>query len=492
MAEELESLWQKLTVTNEEEVSVNLGKECTRATNERGNNCLVMKVLSHRGIMLDALRKNLRMLWKPNKSIQISLIDEEMYLVEFDDEKDKRRVMDMSPWHYEKQLVLLQCFEGDKDPKDILFQWSPFWVQMYNLPLKHRTRETSLAIGASLGEVLEVDVADSGVQWRKCLRVQVKIDVTRRLIRGRKAKVEDGVDRWVLFKYERLPNFCYQCGMLDHDLKECPKSKGDDRNIVMAELQYGAWMRGDPVKRLGWEPHLTKKSGGDDTRGKTNGGNVRIPMVQSPRSSAIGSGKVKLGVQFLGERTGENTTKVSEIGVSDKRELQENSKGRKLNKPPTEDSPILVKVGEDRAQATNEKEGSRHKETKSGEKEYPAFKFELGPTDRIGEALVGSDLISKEEGPMAMTYELDSGWVAESLGPSSGHWKRRARVGQAKGKEKMESPVQMKRGMVIPSGVLDQNGLGRKRRKVEKKGGEGDAEENGKVGGVAVAATQHR
>ena len=62
MAEELESLWQNLMVTDEEEVSVNLGKECTRATNERGNNCLVMKVLSRRGIMLDALRKNLRML----------------------------------------------------------------------------------------------------------------------------------------------------------------------------------------------------------------------------------------------------------------------------------------------------------------------------------------------------------------------------------------------------------------------------------------------
>ena len=121
MAEELELLWQKLTVTDEEEVSVNLGRECTRATKERGNNCLVMKVLSRRGITLDALRKNIRMLWKSNKSIQISLIEEEMYLVEFDDERDKRRVMEMSLWHYEKQLVLLQNFEGDKDPKDIIF-----------------------------------------------------------------------------------------------------------------------------------------------------------------------------------------------------------------------------------------------------------------------------------------------------------------------------------------------------------------------------------
>jgi len=86
MAEELELLWPKLKVTKEEEVSVNLGRECMRAARERGRNCLVMKVLSRRGIMLDALRNNIRMLWKPNKSLQISMIEEEMFLVEFHNE----------------------------------------------------------------------------------------------------------------------------------------------------------------------------------------------------------------------------------------------------------------------------------------------------------------------------------------------------------------------------------------------------------------------
>ena len=107
MVEELETLWQKLKVTEEEEESVNIGRECTKATNERGKSCLVMKVLSRRRVILDALRKNVRMLWKPNKSIRISVIEEEMFLVEFEDERDKRRVFEMSPWHYEKQLVLL-------------------------------------------------------------------------------------------------------------------------------------------------------------------------------------------------------------------------------------------------------------------------------------------------------------------------------------------------------------------------------------------------
>ena len=107
MAKELKVLWQKLKVTKEEEESVNLGRECMRAAKERGKNYLVMKVLSCRGVILDALRKNIRLLWKPNYSIKISMIEDEMFLVEFDDEWDKRRVIEMNPWHYEKQLVLL-------------------------------------------------------------------------------------------------------------------------------------------------------------------------------------------------------------------------------------------------------------------------------------------------------------------------------------------------------------------------------------------------
>ena len=79
MVEKLEVLWQKLKVTEEEEESVNLGKECTRETKDRGKNCLVMKVLSHRGVILDTLWKNVRMLWKPNQSIRILVIEEEMF-----------------------------------------------------------------------------------------------------------------------------------------------------------------------------------------------------------------------------------------------------------------------------------------------------------------------------------------------------------------------------------------------------------------------------
>lgn len=67
-------------------------------------------------------------------------------------------------------------------------------------PLKCRTKEIGRAIGSKLGEVLEVDVSEFGVQWGRCLRVRVRIDMTKKLVRGKKLTIEGGEGKWVHFK----------------------------------------------------------------------------------------------------------------------------------------------------------------------------------------------------------------------------------------------------------------------------------------------------
>lgn len=107
MAEELEKLWSKLSFTEEEDEGITLGSNSTKAARERGRFCVVLKILSHKIINVEALRKNMNMLWKPSNGVKFSELKEDLVLVEFGDERDKRRVLDMSPWSYEKQLVLL-------------------------------------------------------------------------------------------------------------------------------------------------------------------------------------------------------------------------------------------------------------------------------------------------------------------------------------------------------------------------------------------------
>ena len=65
MADELEELWKKPTVTKEEEEDIILGSNNTKVAKEAGKNCIVMKVLTQRSVNVEASKKNMRMLWKP-------------------------------------------------------------------------------------------------------------------------------------------------------------------------------------------------------------------------------------------------------------------------------------------------------------------------------------------------------------------------------------------------------------------------------------------
>nr|POE92969.1 hypothetical protein CFP56_48115 [Quercus suber] len=102
MVEELKKFWSKLSFTEEEDESLELGSSSTRAVRELGMNCVVMKGLTHRSLSLDTLRKNMRMLWKPNKGVQIFEIEEVLFLVEFGNGKDKKKILDICPWSYKK------------------------------------------------------------------------------------------------------------------------------------------------------------------------------------------------------------------------------------------------------------------------------------------------------------------------------------------------------------------------------------------------------
>ena len=46
--------------------------------------------------------------------------------------------------------------------------------------------------------------------------MRIRFDATKKLVRGKRVTIEGRESKWVFFKYERLHNFYYQCGMLDY------------------------------------------------------------------------------------------------------------------------------------------------------------------------------------------------------------------------------------------------------------------------------------
>lgn len=54
--------------------------------------------------------------------------------------------------------------------------------------------------------------------------------------------IEDMDEGWVYFKYERLPTFCYRCGILGHQDCECQQINKGCFHTVEDEFEFGPWL----------------------------------------------------------------------------------------------------------------------------------------------------------------------------------------------------------------------------------------------------------
>lgn len=59
---------------------------------------------------------------------------------------------------------------------------------------------------------------------------------------------EDDRKLWVAFRYERLTDFCYGCGRVDHTLQACPMPQEEYAKFLDEKQNFGPWMRTKTLK----------------------------------------------------------------------------------------------------------------------------------------------------------------------------------------------------------------------------------------------------
>ena len=168
---------------------------------------------------------------------------ENRVLLLFQEKEYLDRVLLQGPWSFDKYILLLHKLEVGESISTLTFKDATFWVQIHGLPTLSQTREAGLRIGRSLGKVEKVDVGDKGFSMGCYLRIRVTLDISQSLSRGRIVRSGGSNSWWVEFKYERLPVFCYLCGRLDHDEKECLEWLRSAGPIRIEDKQYGPWLR---------------------------------------------------------------------------------------------------------------------------------------------------------------------------------------------------------------------------------------------------------
>jgi hypothetical protein len=110
---------------------------------------------------------------------------------------------------------------------------------MYN-PLACMCCNVGHKIGSLARMVEEVEVDEDEVGWGKYLTMKIRKDLSKPLSRGRILKLK-GNSMWVPFQYERLPKFCFNCGIIRHGIAGCLKRSANWNNGEYT--QDGPWLR---------------------------------------------------------------------------------------------------------------------------------------------------------------------------------------------------------------------------------------------------------
>lgn len=90
------------------------------------------------------------------------------------------------------------------------------WVQAWNIPAHWLSSATVWKIRQVFDHCLNVVVIpESGNKEWRYAKLLVEVDLTQPLLRGTNIRC-NGELKWVMFKYENLPFFCFYCGLVGH------------------------------------------------------------------------------------------------------------------------------------------------------------------------------------------------------------------------------------------------------------------------------------
>ncbi|KAM6567272.1 hypothetical protein CsatA_026400 [Cannabis sativa] len=225
--------------------------------------CLVGRFLTNRLIDFDKMQNILASLWQPGMGMFVKKLEDNRFLFQFYHEVDIQRVINGSPWTYDRMQLIIERLPVGGDPNLLQLNDLDMWVQIHDIKPGCMTTSTVRGVGNTLGKFIESDPNNFIGVWRDYLRVRVTLDIRKPLRRRMKLTRDNGSWFWAHFKYERVPTFCFICGLIGHSERFCRRLF--QQPIEQIVKPYGEFMRAVPQKSYknigarwlrnrGWQP----------------------------------------------------------------------------------------------------------------------------------------------------------------------------------------------------------------------------------------------
>ncbi|GMY20225.1 hypothetical protein FCV25MIE_15467 [Fagus crenata] len=209
---------------------------------------LFWRFLSKKSRNRRAIHEVLRRAWRMGPDLRIIDVGIDIFQFKFPTEAQRDWVYDNGSWTFENDILLLHQWKEGLNVANIRFTHSQMWVQLWGIPFDLMSKAVGMEIGNNMGTCIRVDDRLWSTDQARFMHIRVALMVEVPLRRGGMIVSLEGERTWVHYWYERLPMFCFRCGVLGHDVQVCHQTT----LVEERDLQYGVWLRGNGgMKEIG-------------------------------------------------------------------------------------------------------------------------------------------------------------------------------------------------------------------------------------------------
>ena len=112
MEVEIASLCEQILLTEGEKTGIKISDGEVSKGREVGERSLVGRIGGEKRVNKEAFKMVLSRLWRVVGSVVFKEIEENVWIFEFSDIEDKRRIMASRPWSFDRQILILNKFNG--------------------------------------------------------------------------------------------------------------------------------------------------------------------------------------------------------------------------------------------------------------------------------------------------------------------------------------------------------------------------------------------
>ncbi|CAN1743137.1 hypothetical protein LINPERHAP1_LOCUS1688 [Linum perenne] len=139
--------------------------------------------MTNKSFNFPALESRLAELWQPGRGVTIEDLGGNLLLFRFYHEIDLRRMMELGPWHFDANLIVMKELKPNDNPRTVDLYEADFWVQVHNLPPGFFSVTVGTALGNFIGTLVEYDESNLLPFDREFMRLRVRLDVRKPLKR---------------------------------------------------------------------------------------------------------------------------------------------------------------------------------------------------------------------------------------------------------------------------------------------------------------------